>query len=144
MLNGTTIVPAVQRVLGQTTPDLVVPGLPPRGDAVRAPPAAADLDGARPEVHLRAHPAAARPVLFRADGSPLPEAEAKATDEKILYANHLAFASSQIKDIVGYLLSGPEETRPIVIIEGDEGPAHCQSVDCVTNTPDYLRSGSAT
>jgi len=46
---------------------------------------------------------------------------------------------SQIKDIVGYLLSGPEETRPIVIIEGDEGPLMCQALDCVRNTPEYLR-----
>ena len=53
-------------------------------------------------------------------------------------ADHLAFANSQIKDIVGYLLTGPEERRPIVIIEGDEGPLMCQGLDCVMNTPDYL------
>jgi hypothetical protein len=79
------------------------------------------------------------PYVFRADGSPLSEADAKATPEAKLYADHLAFANSQIKEIVGYLLAGPEETRPIVIIEGDEGPLMCQSVDCVKNTPEYLR-----
>ena len=79
------------------------------------------------------------PYVFKADGSTLSEAEAKATPERKLYADQLAFANSQIKDIVGYLLAGPEETRPIVIIEGDEGPLMCQAVDCVKNTPQYLR-----
>src|SRR4051794_7129275 len=79
------------------------------------------------------------PYVFKADGSLLSEAEAKATPEQKLYRDHLAFANAQIKDIVGYLLAGPEETRPIVIMEGDEGPLMCQSVDCVKNTPEYLR-----
>ena len=79
------------------------------------------------------------PYVFKADGSSLSEAEAKATPERKLYSDHLAFANSQIKDIVGYLLAGPEETRPIVIIEGDEGPLMCQGLDCVENTPEYLR-----
>jgi hypothetical protein len=79
------------------------------------------------------------PYVFKSDGSALTEAEAKATPERKLYADHLAFANAQIKDIVGYLLAGPEETRPIVIIEGDEGPLMCQAVDCVKNTPQYLR-----
>jgi hypothetical protein len=79
------------------------------------------------------------PYVFKADGSPLSEAEAKAAPEARLYADQLAYANSQIKDIVGYLLDGPEETRPIVIIEGDEGPLMCQSTDCVMNTPEYLR-----
>jgi hypothetical protein len=79
------------------------------------------------------------PYVFKADGSTLSEEEAKATPERKLYADHLAFANAQIKDIVGYLLGGPEETRPIVIIEGDEGPLVCQALDCVSNTPAYLR-----
>ena len=79
------------------------------------------------------------PYVFRADGTPIPEPEAKATPEAELYRNHLAFANSQIKDIVGYLLSGPEAKRPIVIIEGDEGPLACQSVDCVQTNANYLR-----
>ena len=79
------------------------------------------------------------PYVFRADGSPLPEQEARDTQERELYAGHLAFANAQIHEIVGYLLSGPEADRPIVIIEGDEGPLACRRVDCVTNTPEYLR-----
>ena len=79
------------------------------------------------------------PYVFRADGSPLPEAEANSTPEAQLYANHIAFANSQIKRIVGYLPTGSDATRPIILIDSDEGPLNCQNVDCVTNTPDYLR-----
>jgi hypothetical protein len=79
------------------------------------------------------------PYVFKADGSPVAEAEEKSAPERRLYADQLAFANSQIKEIVGYLLAGPEQTRPIVIIEGDEGPLMCEFSDCVTNTQEYLR-----
>ncbi len=79
------------------------------------------------------------PYVFKADGSPLSEAESKATPEAKLYRDHLAVANAQIKEIVSSLLAGPEESRPIVIIEGDEGPLMCKGVDCVKNTPEYLR-----
>jgi hypothetical protein len=80
------------------------------------------------------------PYVFRADGSFLTEAEAKAeTDERTLYAGQLAYANTQIKSIVDNLLAGPEATRPIVIIEGDEGPLACRSVDCVGTSANYLR-----
>jgi hypothetical protein len=79
------------------------------------------------------------PYVFRADGSFLTEAQADATDERDAYAGQLVFANRQIKDIVGYLLSGPEESRPIVIMEGDEGPLACREVDCVGTSEDYLR-----
>ena len=70
------------------------------------------------------------PYVFHADGSIIPEAESRATDEKELYAGQVAFANARIREIVGYLLSGPEEDRPVVIIEGDEGPLACRNVDC--------------
>jgi hypothetical protein len=79
------------------------------------------------------------PYVFHADGSAIPEAESRATDERDLYAGQLEFANARIREIVGDLLSGPEEDRPVVIIEGDEGPLACRNVDCVSNTPDYLR-----
>jgi hypothetical protein len=79
------------------------------------------------------------PYVFRADGSIIPEAESRATDEAELYAGQLEFANRQIREIVGYLLAGPESRRPIVIIEGDEGPLMCRNIDCVQNTPEYLR-----
>jgi hypothetical protein len=79
------------------------------------------------------------PYVFRADGSPLPEAEADTGNERDLYAAHLAFANAQIKTVVDQLFAGPEDSRPIVIIEGDEGPLMCREVDCPRVTPDYLR-----
>lgn len=79
------------------------------------------------------------PYVFKADGSPRSEEEARATPERELYADHLEYTNAQIREIVGYLLTGPEAERPIVIIEGDEGPLACQSVDCVSNTPEYLK-----
>src|SRR6059036_426547 len=39
------------------------------------------------------------PYVFKADGSALSEADAKAAPERQLYADHLAFANSQIKEI---------------------------------------------
>ena len=33
----------------------------------------------------------------------------------------------------------PESDRPVVIVQGDEGPLACRNTDCVSNTPDYLR-----
>ena len=78
------------------------------------------------------------PYVFRADGSPLPEAEAKAGLEKDLYAAHLAFLNGQIKDIVDDLLAGPDASDPIVIVQADEGPLKCQNVDCVSTRPEYF------
>lgn len=79
------------------------------------------------------------PYVFRADGSVETETDSRATDERELYAGQLAFANDQIREIVGYLLSGPEDQRPVVIIEGDEGPLACRNTDCVSTTSDYLR-----
>jgi hypothetical protein len=79
------------------------------------------------------------PYVFRADGSPLSEPEADAGQEAQLYRDQVAFANAQIKELINRLLSGPEDQRPIVIIEGDEGPLMCRSVDCVRNTPEYLK-----
>jgi hypothetical protein len=79
------------------------------------------------------------PYVFRADGSALPEDESRASDEGVLYAGQLAYANARIREIVGYLLAGPESERPIVIIQGDEGPLACRNTDCVSNTEDYLR-----
>ncbi len=139
VLDGTTIVPAIRQELGQT--DAALPFRDYHREATlfefRELRRIATAPGPK---FVFAHLLLPHdPYVFRADGSPLPEAEAKATPEAQLYANHIAFANSQIKDIVGYLQAGPEATRPIILIDSDEGPNYCQSVDCVTNTPDYLR-----
>jgi hypothetical protein len=79
------------------------------------------------------------PYVFRADGSVISEAASRASDEAALYAGQVAFANSQIHGIVDDLLSRPEAERPIVIIEGDEGPLACRNTDCPSTSPDYLR-----
>jgi hypothetical protein len=139
VLDDLTIVPAIDRVRGVVSPE------PTDRDRHRE----GTLFGLRQLRRVATAPGRKfvfahillphDPYVFKADGSALSEAEAKATPERKLYADHLAFANAEIKDIVGYLLAGPEESRPIVIIEGDEGPLMCQGLDCVSNTPAYLR-----
>ena len=139
VLNETTILPAIDRIRG------VVSAEPTFRDRHRE----GTLFGLRQLRRVATAPGPKfvfahillphDPYVFKADGSPLSEAEAKAEPEQQLYADHLAYTNAQIKELVGYLLAGPEQTRPIVIIEGDEGPLMCQSVDCVKNTPEYLR-----
>lgn len=139
VLNDTTILPAIDRVRG------VIDAEPTFRDRHRE----GTLFGFR-QLHRVATAPGPKfvlahillphdPYVFKADGSPLSEAEADAAPEPELYADHLAFANSQIKEIVEDLVRGPEETRPIVIIQGDEGPLMCEAVDCVRNTPEYLR-----
>lgn len=77
------------------------------------------------------------PYVFHADGSVVTEEEERSTDEVILYREHLAFLNGQIRSLVDQLQSGPEDRRPIIILEGDEGPLACQNVDCVQRTPEY-------
>jgi hypothetical protein len=144
VLRDTTIEPALEHVLGTTSEETAWKDKPFR-DRVR--------EGTQFQLRQLRRVATAPgpkfvfahvllphdPYVFRADGSELPEAESRATDEAKLYAGQLAFANSQIRDIVGDLLSVPESERPIVIIEGDEGPLACRNVDCVSMSPDYLR-----
>ena len=139
VLDDTTIVAPVKRVLGITSAE------PTFRDRVR--------DGTLYELRQLRRVATAPgpkfvfahlllphdPYVFKADGSVVTAEEEKAADERNLYADQLAFANGQIKELVGTLLSGPEETRPIVIIEGDEGPLACQNVDCVGTSADYFQ-----
>ncbi|HET9522469.1 MAG TPA: hypothetical protein VFO73_15580 [Candidatus Limnocylindrales bacterium] len=139
VLNDMTILPAIDRVRG------VVPAEPTFRDRHRE----GTLFGIRQLRRVATAPGPKfvfahillphDPYVFRADGSPLPEAEADTGNERDLYAAHLAFANAQIKTVVDQLLAGPEDSRPIVIIEGDEGPLMCREVDCPRVTPDYLR-----
>ena len=139
VLNDTTIVPAIQRTLGMTSPELTFLDRHREGTLFELRQLRRVATAAGPKFVFAHFLLPHDPYVFRADGSAIPEAEAKATDERDLYAGQLAFANAQIREIVGYLLTGPEESRPIVIIEGDEGPLMCRSVDCVKNTPEYLR-----
>jgi hypothetical protein len=139
VLNDTTIMPAIDRVRGVVSAEPTFRERHREGSlfAFRQLRRVATAPGPK---FVFAHILLPHdPYVFKADGSPLSEAEAEAAPERELFANHLAFTNARIKEVVGYLLSGPEATRPIVILEGDEGPLMCQSVDCVENTPEYLR-----
>jgi hypothetical protein len=139
VLNDLTITPAIDRVRGLVSPEPTFRDRHREGTlfAFRQLRRVATAPGLK---FVFAHILLPHdPYVFKADGSPLSEEEANGAPEPQLYADHLAYANSQIKQIVGQLLAGPEETRPIVIIEGDEGPLMCRSVDCVRNTGEYLR-----
>ena len=139
VLNGTTILPAVRKVLGQTDAQLSFRDYHREASLFEFRELERISTAPGPKFVFAHFLLPHDPYVFRADGSPLPEAEASSTPEAQLYANHVAFANSQIKDIVGYLQTGSDTTRPIILVDSDEGPLNCQSVDCVTNTPDYLR-----
>jgi hypothetical protein len=139
VLNDTTILPALDRVRGITSAEPTFRDRHREGTlfGIRQIHRVATAPGPK---FVFAHVLLPHdPYVFRADGSALPEADADAGDERDLYAAHLAFANTQIKAIVDQLLAGPEESRPIVIIEGDEGPLMCREVDCVGTSPDYLK-----
>jgi hypothetical protein len=139
VLNDTTVLPAIDRIRGVVSPEPTGRDRHREGSlfAFRQLRRVATAPGPK---FVFAHILLPHdPYVFKADGSPLSEEEAKAAPEPQLYADHLAYANSQIKEIVGYLLAGPEEKRPIVIIEGDEGPLMCPAVDCVMHTQEYLR-----
>ena len=139
VLNDTTIVPAIERVLGKTTTEPTFRDRHREGSLFEFRQLRRVSTAPGPKFVFGHFLLPHDPYVFHADGSPLSEAEAKATDERELYLGHLAFTNAQIREIVGYLLTGPEESRPIVIIQGDEGPLACQSVDCVGISSDYLR-----
>ena len=139
VVDRTTIVPAIRRLLGQRDPELTFRDYHREATLFEFRELRRISTAPGPKFVFAHFLLPHDPYVFRADGSPLPEAEARATPEAQLYANHIAVANAHIKEIVGYLQAGPEATRPIILIQSDEGPLNCQSVDCVTNTPDYLR-----
>jgi hypothetical protein len=154
VLHDTTMLPALDRVFGRGTEE-AQPAIAATDEAPPPDQAFRDRvrDGTLFELRQLQRVATAPgpkfvfahlllphdPYVFHADGSVITEAESRATDEGRLYAGQVEFANRQIRDIVGYLLAGPEEERPVVIIEGDEGPLACRNTDCPSMTPDYLR-----
>jgi hypothetical protein len=140
VLNDTTIVPAIERVLGKApAAELTFRDRHREGTLFELRELRRVSTAPGPKFVFAHILLPHDPYVFHADGTPLAEAEARAADERGLYAGHLAFANAQIKEIVGYLLSGPEESRPVVIIEGDEGPLACRNEDCVGTTAEYFR-----
>ena len=132
VLRQSTILPAVDRVLGRSTGE---------GDEFR--------DNARAIIEfqfrqlqrlpsvpgrkfvfahiLLPHP----PYVFDANGNIVVTHTALTEPEADLYANQLAFANSQVKATISALLAGPPESDPIIVVMGDEGPFLCRNIDCV-------------
>lgn len=86
-------------------------------DAIRR---AAELDG---PTFVFAHLLLPHlPYTFAADGSFVAEAEEKTKGWKENYAEQLRFTNAEILALVDDLLAGPEESRPVVVLQADEGP----------------------
>lgn len=62
------------------------------------------------------------PYVFDADGDYPSPGEQKQRSDAEAFRQQLAFTDDQIHQVIERLLSGPEETRPIIIIQADEGP----------------------
>jgi hypothetical protein len=138
VLNDTTILPALDRLRGVTTPEATFRDRHREGTlfAFRQIPRLATAPGPK---FVFAHILLPHdPYVFRADEMPLSEAEAAAGDEAGLYEGQLEVANRHIKSIVDRLLAGSDEDDPVVIIQADEGPLLCRSVDCPEISPEYV------
>jgi hypothetical protein len=139
VLGDTTAMPAIERLAGVVRPDLTFRD---RHSEIAHFQFAhlARLAAAPGRDFVFAHvllPHA--PYVFRADGSIIPEDESRASDEGVLYAGQLRYTNGLIKATVERLLSGPDETDPIVIVQADEGPFLCRNVDCPATDADGYR-----
>jgi hypothetical protein len=76
------------------------------------------------------------PYGFGEGGRVVLSAEEKSRPEGELYAQQLAYTNDRIREVVATLLTGPDETDPIVVITGDEGPFLCFNVDCIDGSPE--------
>jgi hypothetical protein len=62
------------------------------------------------------------PYVHATDGHFLTDEEMEGRSSKQLFEDQLAYANSRIKEIIGGLLDVPEDERPIIILQADEGP----------------------
>jgi hypothetical protein len=78
------------------------------------------------------------PYVFRADGTRYTEEEVRSMDEAGLYAGQMAYLNSRIKHLIETLTAAGDDEDPIIILQADEGPLACRSVDCPANDPRYF------
>jgi hypothetical protein len=62
------------------------------------------------------------PYVFDENGD-YPDKADRERSEPERFADQLTYTNTRIRELVGSLLAGPAENRPIVIIQADEGPA---------------------
>jgi hypothetical protein len=84
---------------------------------------------------LAPHP----PFVFGADGHRLTDDERAAASGKQLFADQTRYTLSRVRDVVTRLLSWPEDVRPIVILQTDEGESceGCKDPNAVTKTVNW-------
>ncbi len=63
-----------------------------------------------------------QPYVFRSDGGVVTAEEARRMPESRLYEEQLQFTKDRIREILEPLLNVPEPSRPIVVLQSDEGP----------------------
>ena len=74
------------------------------------------------------------PYVYARDGHFLTPAEMQGRDDETLFRDQLAYANTRIREIIGGLMALPEERRPIIILQADEGP----------ETPEYRATRKTT
>lgn len=62
------------------------------------------------------------PYVFDRGGRFINAEKERLADPRALYAEQLAFTNVRINEVLDHLLSGPDESDPIVILQADEGP----------------------
>jgi hypothetical protein len=137
VLRDTTVVPAIERLLGVERAGLTFRERHREGALFQLRQIRRLASAPGPKFVFAHILLPHDPYVFRSDGSYVTESEARATDEGELYAGQLDYASRRIKEIVADLLAGPDDSDPIVIVAADEGPLMCRSTDCPSMTPEY-------
>ena len=137
VLRDTTVVPAIERLLGEEEAGLTFRERHREGALFQLRQVRRLASAPGPKFVFAHILLPHDPYVFRADGSFVSEEEASATDEGELYAGQLEYANRRIKEIVADLLAGPDDSDPIVIVAADEGPLMCRSTDCPSMTPEY-------
>jgi len=74
------------------------------------------------------------PYVHAQDGHFLTAEEMRGRDGETLFRDQLAYANTRIREIIGGLLALPEDRRPIIILQADEGP----------ETPEYRATRKTT
>ena len=74
------------------------------------------------------------PYVHASDGHFLTAEEMQGRDGETLFRDQLAYANTRIREIIGGLLALPEDRRPIIILQADEGP----------ETPEYRATRKTT
>ena len=74
------------------------------------------------------------PYVHAEDGHFLTAEEMQGRDGETLFRDQLAYANTRIREIIGGLLALPEDRRPIIILQADEGP----------ETPEYRATRTTT